>query len=92
MFLMKYFVSIAASETSSISFLLLDVAEYLENVKRLMLEQVTGKDLSDGYIISIDDFLVYISSGDGIDRFAHPHLPDSYIILSNNINDDHFDC
>ena len=81
MFLMKYFVAVAAGEVDSFTFAELDVADYLENSKWAMISQITdlpfdGSDL--GW--SATEIWQMLVGNKG--RFAYPHYPQSYLILT----------
>ena len=75
MFLMKYFATVAANEVGKAEFYTLDVAEYLEEAKRLILEQATGTD----YELIIPE---YLASNVNTIRLEHPHLPQTYCLLA----------
>ena len=83
MFLMKYFAAVAAKEVGNLDFYTLDVADYLEEAKELILEQATGYDY-----LSIPK--EYFESNVNKIRLEYPHLPQTYCLLAMQLTDTAF--
>ncbi|MGM9681342.1 MAG: hypothetical protein ACI3XR_07550 [Eubacteriales bacterium] len=74
MFLMQYFAAVAAGVKGGWDLFSLDVAPYLEDTKRELLEQITG--MLDG---TFDSWQINNK------RVAYPHYPETYYLLANKI-------